>query len=186
MRPVESYLVRSQRLGLRPWAAADLDLAIGLWCDPEVTRWIGGPFNEGHAEERLAAEIACMETAGVQYWPVFLLATAEHIGCCGLRPYEPEERVSELGFHIRRAHWGRGYATEAARAVIGYAFDVLEMKALFAGHHPDNRVSQRVLERLGFRYTHEAIYPPTGLLHLSYRLTAAEALAAQSSEFTCS
>jgi RimJ/RimL family protein N-acetyltransferase len=66
--------------------------------------------------------------------------------------------------------WGRGLATEAGRAVARFAFDDLGATALFAGHHPDNGASRKVLLKLGFVHTHDELYPPTGLLHPSYRL----------------
>ena len=170
------YFLRSQRLGFRPWSAADLALAEGLWGDPEVTRLIGGPFSKEQVRERLAREIATYEEHGVQYWPMFLLATGDHVGCCGLRPYNAAERVLELGFHIRRAHWRQGYAQEAAQTVIVYAFQVLGATALFAGHNPANEPSRDLLSKLGFRYTHDEYYAPTGLNHPSYLLQAAGSL----------
>jgi ribosomal-protein-alanine N-acetyltransferase len=173
---VESYFLRTESLGFRTWAATDRDLAVGLWCDRAVTRWFGGPYDEQWASRRLAAEIACMEENGYQYWPIFLLADGEHIGACGMRPRDPEARINGFGFHLRPRHWGRGYATEAARAAIRYAFEELDVRALFAGHHPQNRASPRVLEKLGFRYTHDELYPPTGLQHHSYLLAAGEQL----------
>ena len=57
---------------------------------------------------------------------------------------------------------------------MGYAFNTLGVKGLFAGHNPANEASRRLLEKLGFRYTHDEYYPPTGLNHPSYRLTAEE------------
>ncbi len=151
-----------------------MDLAMALWGDAEVTRLIGGPFSRDQVRERLGREIATMRSHGVQYWPVFLRATGEHVGCCGLRPYRMEEKVYEVGVHLRPAFWGRGYAPEATDAVIAHAFDTLGARGLFAGHHPGNAASRRVLERLGFRYTHDEFYPPTGLRHPSYLLTAEE------------
>ena len=171
---VDTYFLHSAHLGFRTWTAADRDLAVGLWCDKEVTRWFGGPYDEAWAAERLAREIACMEENGYQYWPIFRLADGEHVGVCGMRPRDPEARVNGFGFHLRPAYWRRGYATEAARAAILYAFEALEVRALFAGHHPGNPAPPRVLEKLGFRYTHDELYPPTGLEHRSYLLTAAE------------
>jgi len=165
-----SYFLHSERLGFRSWSAADVKLAMGLWGDPEVTRLIGGPFSRAQVEERLAREIAMQESHGVQYWPMFLLATGEHVGCCGLRPYGSEDGVFELGIHVRRSHWGQGYAEVAARAVINHAFQVLGAKALFAGHNPANEASRRLLAKLGFQYTHDEYYAPTGLQHPSYVL----------------
>lgn len=170
-----SYFLTTQRLGFRTWSEADLDLALGLWGDPRVTELIDarGRLSPDQVRERLEREIASQRAYGVQYWPVFLLDTGEGAGCCGLRPVPERPHVLELGFHIRSALWGQGYATEAARAVVRYAFDVLGVAGLFAGHHPRNRVSRHLLEVLGFQYTHDEFYAPTGLHHPSYFLTAA-------------
>jgi RimJ/RimL family protein N-acetyltransferase len=167
-----TYFLQSERLGFRTWSEADIELAMGLWGDPEVSRLIGGPFSREQVQERLSREIATLQSHGIQYWPIFLLATGEYAGCCGLRPYKSEEGICEIGVHLRKAFWGQGYAPEAARAVMEYAFYTLGVKALFAGHNPGNGASRRVLEKLGFRYTHDEYYPPTGLDHPSYLLTA--------------
>ncbi len=162
------YFLSSARLGFRPWRDDDLALATALWGDPEVTRYIGGPLSPAAAAGRLAAEIATGSAAGIQYWPIFQLEDSAHVGCCGLRPYR--DGVPELGVHIRPPFWRRGLALEAARAVIQHAFAALGARALFAGHNPDNHASRALLEKLGFRYTHDELYPPTGLLHPSYLL----------------
>jgi RimJ/RimL family protein N-acetyltransferase len=88
----------------------------------------------------------------------------------GFRPYGKQERVYELGFHFRRAFWGQGLAAEAARAVISYGFGTLGAEALFAGHHPLNEASRRVLLKLGFIYAGTELYQPTGLMHPNYWL----------------
>ena len=168
------YFLRSGRLGFRLWSEADIELAMDLWGDPEVTRFIGGPFSREQVQERLSREIATLQANGIQYWPVFLLATGEHVGCCGLRHYKAEERIYEIGVHLKKAHWGQGYALEATRVVMEYAFETLGVAGLFAGHNPGNAASRRVLEKLGFRYTHDELYPPTGLNHPSYMLTGEE------------
>jgi RimJ/RimL family protein N-acetyltransferase len=164
------YFLGSQRLSFREWSVDDAPLAILLWCDPTVTQFIGGPFSPEQARQRLQREIEIRATSGIQYWPVFLTSTDSFVGCCGLRPYRPHEHILELGFHLLPSHWGQGLATEAAHAVIGYAFSTLGSKGLFAGHHPKNVASERVLRRLGFRYTHNEHYAPTGLMHSSYLL----------------
>jgi len=161
-------------MGFRLWSRADLDLAMGLWGDPEVTRLIGGPFSREQVQERLSREIGAMQSHGVQYWPMFLLSTGKFLGCCGLRPYMLDDGIYEIGIHLQRACWCQGFALEATRAVMGYAFNTLGVKALFAGHNPANAASRRLLEKLGFRYTHDEYYPPTGLNHPSYLLTADE------------
>jgi RimJ/RimL family protein N-acetyltransferase len=163
------------RLQFRSWRPDDLELARGLWGDPRVTALISrAPFTAAELQTRLAAEIACEHTHDLQYWPIFLRTTGAPAGCCGLRPHDPARGSLELGFHLRPAVWGQGLATEAARAVIHFAFTQLAAAALFAGHHPQNLASHNVLTKLGFRRTHSELYPATGLHHPSYCLTAAD------------
>lgn len=104
----------------------------------------------------------------VQYWPLFDLKSEEFIGCCGLRPYDSEKNIYEIGIHIKSDYWGHGYASEAATAVILYAFDQLKADNLFAGHNPQNIASKNLLKKLGFIYSHNEFYEPTGLNHPSY------------------
>jgi len=169
--PPRPYFLTSERLGFSHWLTSDMSLAHELWGNAEVTSLIGGPFTAEQVEQRLNREIASMRAYNVQYWPVFLRESEQHVGCAGLRPYRLDQQVYELGFHFRPEYWGRGLAQEAGRALIAYAFEQLGVSALFAGHHPDNAVSARVLAHLGFQFTHEEFYPPTGLKHPSYLLT---------------
>jgi ribosomal-protein-alanine N-acetyltransferase len=174
LETASAYFLKTARLGFRAWTTEDLPFALALWGDAKVTRLIGGPFSEEQIRKRLACEINNMREYGVQYWPVFLLSGYVFAGCCGLRPHTPEECIYELGFHFCAEHWGKGYAMESARAAIAYAFDSLGARGLFAGHHPDNTASQRVVEKLGFRFTHEEVYAPTGRMHRCYLLGAAQ------------
>lgn len=165
--------MRTERITFRQWTSDDLSQAVAIWGDPAVTRLIadlGNPSVE-QARDRLAREIANQREYGVQYWPIFL-HTGEHLGCCGLRPNQPG--VFEVGAHILPAHWGSGYATEALRRVIARAFGELEATALFARHNPCNRGSGRIMEKLGFRYTHDKFMSQTGLNHPCYLLRADE------------
>lgn len=155
------------RLRFREWSPDDFALAWSLYGDLEVTRLFGGPFSREQVQARLDREIANLAARRVQYWPMFLVENGDFVGACGMRP---EGDIHALGFHLRPAHWGRGYATEAARAVIDYAFGPLGAEVLFAGHHPENERSKRALESLGFTYWRHNLYPPTGLQHPGYLL----------------
>jgi [ribosomal protein S5]-alanine N-acetyltransferase len=157
------------RLTFRRWRDDDLLFARALFGDPSVTALVGGPFSDDQVRARLATEIATEREHGYQYWPI-ALHDGTDVGCCGLKPRDPAQRCYELGFYLLAAHWGHGYAVEAGQSVIGFAFDQLGASSLFAGHHPDNASSRRTLAKLGFRFTHDELYPPTGLMHPGYEL----------------
>jgi RimJ/RimL family protein N-acetyltransferase len=172
MAPAIDYFLQTARLGFRCWTPADLPLALAIWGDPEVTRLVGGPFTEKQVQERLQREIANMENRQVQYWPMFLLSSGEHVGCAGLRPHGDDPKSLEMGYYLRPAYWRMGLAEEAGRGIVSFAFDQLGVKTLTAAHHPQNAASRRVLEKLGFRGTGEKLYHPTGLMHPEYVLEA--------------
>jgi RimJ/RimL family protein N-acetyltransferase len=166
------YRLTSARLGIGIWTAADLELAHGLWGDPQVARYMGGPFAPAQVAARLEREVDNYARHGVQYWPLFLLNGGEHVGCCGVAPHLADGPVYEFGFHLRPAHWRCGYVREAAAVIIADAFETRGARALYAGHHPANEASRRTLLALGFRYTHDEFYAPTGVVEPCYRLTA--------------
>ena len=176
------YFLTTARLGFGRWTTADFALAKALWGDPQVTAYIGGPLAGERIREKLQREIDSMAEHEVQYWPIFLLEGGHHAGCAGLRPYRIEQGIYELGFHLRPEYWGRGLAVEAGRAVAEFAFAKLGATALFAGHHPENSASRHVLAKLGFRFTHEEFYPPTGLMHPSYLLPSPHSRCSSESE----
>jgi ribosomal-protein-alanine N-acetyltransferase len=172
MNDQSDYFLRTERIGFRVWTADDLPLAVTIWGDPRVTRLVadlGHPSPE-QAGERLAREVANHDAYGVQYWPIFLLDGGEPLGCCGLRPYRPEEGLFEVGAHLLPERWSQGYATEAVRGVVGHAFGPLGVRGLFARHHPGNHGSGRILEKFGFRHTHDEFMSQTGLDHPCYLL----------------
>ena len=170
---MREYFLITERCGFSKWETKDTELARLLWGDPEVTHFIcaSGVFKDEEIECRLETEIRKGELYGVQYWPLFERNTGELIGCCGLRPFEGEERAYELGCHLREKYWGKGIAKEAAEAVIAYGFGILGAQKLLAGHHPQNIRSGKVLKKLGFTPIGEKFYEPTGLFHPAYELT---------------
>jgi RimJ/RimL family protein N-acetyltransferase len=162
--------METKRLRFGIWRTVDTALAEAIWGDAEVTELTGGPFTAEAIAERLGTEIENWRLYGIQYWPVFALDGSTLVGCCGLRPRDMEARQAELGFQLCRASWGRGYASEASEAVIEWA-RAHDFAALIAGHHPSNEASKRALLRLGFSYTHDELYPPTGLVEPCYSLS---------------
>ena len=166
-------ILKTERLFLRVWDSADLKLAHQLWGDPEVMTFIDvrGGLTQEQVSAKLNLEIECQAKNGLQYWPIFEQETQDFVGCCGLKPWIHSDRGGyELGFHIIAKKWGRGYAIEAAKAVISYAFNQRKLTHLMAGHHPDNLNSQKILLNVGFQFVEKVFFKPTGLMHSSYQL----------------
>lgn len=162
----------TERLAFRFWRADDEPLAFALWGDPRVAALItaGGAFTADEVRARLQRELSNGAKFGYQYWPIFARADGAFVGACGLKPSVEDPDGLELGFQLCADAWGKGYATEAARAVVTHAFDVVGTRAIWAAHHPQNDRSARTLQKLGFRYVKHALYPPTGLQHPNYLL----------------
>lgn len=160
---------QTKRLSFGVWQESHTSLAGAIWGDSIVTELTGGPFAPHAVQQRLEQEIQNRRSFGIQYWPISQLNDGALVGCCGLRPRDTEARIAELGFQLCRTAWGQGFASEAAEAVIGWA-SRHNFKALIAGHHPKNEASGRALLRLGFTYTHDELYPPTGMVEPCYIL----------------
>jgi ribosomal-protein-alanine N-acetyltransferase len=158
------------RLEFGRWTSSDVALAASLWADPEVMRFIGGPYTDEEVAARIEKEVASETARGIQYWPLFARESGEFVGCCGLKPHDPDPREYEIGFQLRPPFWGRGYAAEAARAVIAHTFGTLQATALFAGHHPENTASAALLAKLGFECIGTHFFARTGLDHPWHRL----------------
>jgi ribosomal-protein-alanine N-acetyltransferase len=138
--------IRTQRLLLRPPAAADAARLSALAGDYDVARMTGTiphPYSEQAAAEWLADALAGEE--GV----VFVIERQRTlIGCTGYRAFDADH--AELGYWIGKSYWGHGFATEAVRALIAHAFDADGFTYLKAGHFVDNPASARILGKLGF------------------------------------
>lgn len=161
---------RTTRIEFREWNRNDVALASRLWCEPGVMRFLGGAYSDDELKARLERETSNLETYGIQYWPVYV--GDEFAGCCGIKPVPDDDTKFEIGFHFLPEFWGRGLAFEAAEAVMRYATERLHVSELYAGHHPDNESSRRLLEKLGFTQIGTHFFPRTGLQHPWMKWTA--------------
>jgi len=169
---MKEFFIKTKRLGFSVWSEEDILDALLLWGNSEVTRYIAseGIMSNEQIEQRLKKEIETFKNHNIQYWPIYYIGDNQNIGCCGLRPYDSENNILELGIHLKDKFWGKGFAKEACSAVIEYAFANLKVNAIFAGHNPKNLASANLLKNLGFIYTDDEYYEPTGLYHPSYLL----------------
>ena len=104
--------------------------------------------------------------------PIFLRATGEFIGTCGMEPFDLEGQPEvELGYRLCLNFWGRGYAKEAATAMLSYGFVDLKLAPIMAFVLPQNKASIRILDQLGFRYLRDFVR--AGLHHRLYEFPTA-------------
>lgn len=148
-------VIETDRLVIRRWRAADLEAMTAMLGDPEVMRFSDGIMDAPAAARWLQARID--QTSGGSItgpWAVVERVTDSAIGYCGFFELPDIHGVeeTEIGYRLARASWGRGYATEAARAVRDYGFDVLGLTRLVALIDPGNLRSIRVAEKIGMRY----------------------------------
>lgn len=145
-----SHPLETERLLLRPPEESDLDAWAGLWADPEAAKFIGGAQSRGRAWLNLAAEAGSWRLRGYGVFSVIEKASGRWIGRTG--PHWPEGYPAlEVGWSFLRTAWGKGFATEAARAAIGAVFRDLDCAEVIHLIDPRNRRSIALAERLGAR-----------------------------------
>jgi RimJ/RimL family protein N-acetyltransferase len=162
----------SARLTFRSWTDQDNALAEALWCDPEVTYFFGGPMTREQTRDRLHTEYESESRLGIQYWPMFLRGTGEFAGCAGLRPWSMDANTIEVGVNLMRSAWGLRLGEEALRAVLAYGFDSLDLPRIVAGHGREHDNSRKLLERVGFEYTHDILWGPQEIEVCMWAITA--------------
>lgn len=150
-----STVARSERLVLRGWDDADVgDLAaIGT---PEVVRYLGGkPWTEATGRESINLFRSIGETLVVTTWAVELRSTGELIGTCGYARTNVDwlrrDYVVEIGWTLGRPWWGRGLASEAARAALGLGEERFGLAPILSKCAIDNVASEAVMHRIGMR-----------------------------------
>jgi RimJ/RimL family protein N-acetyltransferase len=154
-------IAETQRVVLRCFHIADLDAMTAVFADPEVMRFGRGPRTRDWTQAWL---LGCLEDYyqkwGFGLWAVVYKTDRRVIGYCGLTRFDDVDGQTEieLGYRLARAFWGRGLATEAAKAVRDYAFDVLVLPRLVSIIDPRNEASIRVAEKTGLRFEKDIVF----------------------------
>ena len=149
---LETPTLRTARLRLRPFVDADASDLYALHSNPYVLRyWDSPPWTEPARADRFIA--ACREMAEEGKGARLVVERADDesfLGWCTLGRWNPDFRSASLGYCLDAAAWGHGYATEAAEALLAWAFDTLDLNRVQAEADTRNGASARVLEKLGF------------------------------------
>ena len=179
--------LRTHRLLLRGWRDEDVAAADGLSEDPAVMEYlVPRPGWAARARDH-------WEERGFGQWILEIPGEASFIGVVGLSTVSYEAHFTpavEIAWRFARAYWGRGYATEAAKAAVDYGFDKLALREIVALTVPANQRSRRVMERLGMTRSSDDDFDhprlPEGPLkrHVLYRLRNPESRVASQQPMT--
>lgn len=161
-RTTDSFLVapirpawplRTERLTLRPWAEGDFEAFFEMQRDEEVARWqYNDPRDEAESRRVFDYKKMSYEMGGNFAWiGCAVVAGGEVVGDLTLNVRSEEHRGGELGFIVHPRHQGKGYATEAARALLRWAFEEVGFHRVYGRTEPRNEASGRVMEKLGMR-----------------------------------
>lgn len=169
--------IETPRLLLREIVEADAPGLFALDSDPEVHRYLGNrPVTSLAESEAIVQHVRRQYTEnGIGRWAVVDKITGDFIGWSGLK-YETNLRSGQpyydLGYRLRRQYWGKGIASETARAALEYGFTRLRLPAIFAAAHVDNAASNRILQKVGLRFLET--FELDGATHNWYGLPSAD------------
>jgi len=145
--------LKTERLVLRPFQLSDAPVVqrlAGERAIADTTAVIPHPYPDGVAETWIATHEKSYTDGTAVHYALTSAKDGELIGAIGLH-IAPEHDRAELGYWIAVPHWGRGYATEAARAVVAFCFETLKLHRVQASHLTRNPASGRVLEKAGMK-----------------------------------
>jgi RimJ/RimL family protein N-acetyltransferase len=169
--------LRTPRLTLRAWRRDDREPFAAVNADAEVMRFVrdGHPLDRRASDELVDAIEAHWRAHGYGLWAVEVSDGGAFAGFAGLAipSFLPEVLPAvEVGWRLGRAHWGQGYATEAATAALGHALDDAGLREVISVIHPDNQRSIRVAAKLGMRPGRPRLHPETRVKLAVYSTTA--------------
>jgi RimJ/RimL family protein N-acetyltransferase len=160
--------LETERLRLRTLLLDDLEAWHAISHDAERAWYDETQSTLGDSRANLERRMAQQERHGFSLWAVELKTSREVIGLAGLVHLQDGPEI-EIGYRFLEAHWGNGYATEAARASIAFGFGELGLERIVAVTLPDNLASRRVLEKCGLAFVGEMfVY---GHRHVKYAIT---------------
>jgi RimJ/RimL family protein N-acetyltransferase len=169
------------RLLLRQWRDDDLEPFAALNGDPYTMRYFPAPMTPSESDALAALASSALVQRGWGLWAVEVVGVAPFVGFVGLNQPGFQAHFTpamEVGWRLARAHWGNGYATEAARAAVAYGFDALELDEIVSFTSVVNQPSRRVMERLGMShdpaddFDHPSVADGPLRRHVLYRLAS--------------
>ncbi len=160
-------MIETERLLLREMTEDDFDALYAILSDAETMRYYPQPYDEAGVRRWIAWCRDSYAKHGFGLWAVTLKDTGEFIGDCGisLQPIHGEW-LPEVGYHIRKDHWRKGYASEAAAACIRLAFERFDFPAVYSYMNADNEPSYRTAMKNGMSQVDEYVDDHHGCLRV--------------------
>lgn len=162
MKRTNNYLFTSQRLGFRPWKPNDLDQFAAMNTDPMVMEYFPKPLSRKESAEFLDRLFNHYAKHGYCYFAVEILESREWIGFTGLA-YQTYEAAftpaTDIGWRLKRSVWGRGFATEAVKRCLQYAFEDLGLQKVISTCPKQNHRSELVMQKIGMKKAGEFDHP---------------------------
>lgn len=150
--------LETERLILRPPVAEDFEPWAAFCADPEAAKFLGGAQEKPGAWRMMSTMTGAWVLRGFSMFSVIEKASGNWVGRVG--PWQPEGWPgTEVGWGIAREHWGKGYAPEAARATIDWAFDTFGWDEVIHTIEDANKPSQQVAKRMGSTILRQAVLP---------------------------
>ena len=154
--------ISTERLGLRKWKDSDILPFAAMNGDPEVMKYFPGTFSEAETRSMVKRIQSHFDRNGFGLFAVEIKATGEFIGFTGFSIPGFESFFTpcvEIGWRYKKEFWGKGYATEAARACLTYGFETLQLKRIVSFTSPLNVNSERLMKRIGMNYVDDFDHP---------------------------
>lgn len=149
-----AFALHGERVLLRDWRDDDLPAWVAMNADPAVRRHFPGVLDEAAALGEASRIRAHAEREGFTFWALEIPGVTDFAGCVGLIRTGFDAHFTpcvEIGWRLAQAHWGKGYASEAARLALVYGFDPLQRDEIVALTVPANLPSQAVMQRIGMQ-----------------------------------
>ena len=173
-------MIETERLILRGWRDSDLHPFHRMSNDPQVMATLGPLMSRDECAAGIARLEGIREAHGYTFWAVERREDAAFLGFCGVKPGAPDtpiEGETEIGWRLASAHWGQGYAREAAQASLDWVWANLDVPLVSAITTPGNARSWGLMERLGMvrapedDFDHPNLPADSALLrHITYRI----------------
>jgi len=174
-------IIETERLYLRKFMLKDASALFKMNSNPNVLQYTGDlPFKNIQATEKFIKNYTHYDSYNMGRWAVCGKRQGEFLGWCGLK-YHPKEDYVDIGYRFFEKHWNKGFATEATKGVLSYAFNVLRIQDIYAYADKRNLGSSKVAKKSGLSLLKEMVHEGnlTNIYHIKNELVAVKEISTE-------